>query len=57
MADSSSPAFTPPVNTVKDNDPQIIRVPTDKVDFGFRQGCAPPMQNGGMALSHVKNGQ
>ena len=57
MADSSSPAFTPPVNTVKDNDPQIMRVPLDKVDFGFRQGCAPPMQNGGMTLSHVPNGK
>lgn len=56
MADSTSPAFTPPVNTIKDNDPQIMKVPMDKVDFGFRKSAAPPMQNTGMTLTHIPNG-
>ena len=56
MAESNSRAFTPPVNTIRDNDPMIQKVPMDKVDFGFRKSQAVPIKSEGMALSHVKSG-
>ena len=58
MADSSSPAFTPPMNRVTDNDPMVIRVPMDKVDIGNRKSA----QNGLMqneatgGVRNIKNG-
>lgn len=57
MAESNSPAFVPPMNTVKDNDPMIVRVPLDKVDFASRKSAQPPMQTENMTLSHVPNGR
>jgi hypothetical protein len=56
MADSNSRAFTPAVNTIRENDPMIMKVPTDKVDFAFRKSQTPPMKSEGMTLSHVKSG-
>lgn len=55
MADSTSPAFMPPVNTVKDNDPMIFKVPMDKTDMGFRQSAAPPMRTADMTLATIPN--
>lgn len=57
MAESSSPAFMPPMNTVKDTDPMIVRVPQDKVDFGFRKSQQPPMKAEDMTLSNIPNGR
>lgn len=45
MADSS-PIFTPPRNSLVGDDPQIIRVPLDRTDSGFRKSQEP---NGQMA--------
>lgn len=53
---SNSRAFNPPVNTIRDNDPMIQKVPMDKVDFAFRPSQRPAMKSEGMALSHVKTG-
>ena len=52
---SNSPAFNPPVNTVKDSDPMIVRVPMDKTDWAARKSAQPPMNNEGMTLSHIPN--
>jgi len=58
MADKS-PMFTPPMSGgPMDNAANIIKVPMDKNDFGFRKsqqkGLAP--KNGDMNIAHVKNG-
>lgn len=58
MADKS-PMFTPPNNSgPTDTSSDIIKVPMDKFDFGFRKsqqkGLLP--QNGDMGVRHVKNG-
>lgn len=52
-----SPAFNPPMNRVIDSDPQIIRIPLEKTDWGFRKSQQPDVKSEGMALRHVKNGQ
>lgn len=57
MADSNSRAFNPPVNTIRENDPMVMKVPMDKVDFGFRKSQQPPMRAEGMGLSHIPNGK
>lgn len=57
MSDKSgSPAFKPPMDRVTDSDPQIIRVPMDKVDWGFRKS-QDPMQDQGATkpLKHIPN--
>ena len=56
--DSKSPIFTPPFNSGPvDSDPNIVRVPLDKYDFGGRKsqlrGVSP--RNDGMTISHVGN--
>lgn len=58
MADKSgSPAFKPPMDRVTDNDPQIIRVPMDTVDFGGRKEQWPSMREGAAGpLKHIPNG-
>lgn len=58
MADKT-PIFNPPMSGgPMDNSPDIIRVPLDKNDFGFRKsqqkGVMP--RNGDMSIRHVKNG-
>lgn len=55
MADNS-PAFTPPMNKIPDSDPQIVRVPLDTVEFGFRKSAAPKNVKNEFPLDHVKNG-
>ena len=58
MADSNSPAFVPPVNAVKDSDPQIIRVALDKTDIGFRPSAAKSVDMANsMTLNHIANGK
>lgn len=54
MADS--PIFTPPMNRITDNDPQISRVPQDKTDWGFRPSQKPPMNNE-FPVSNLTNGK
>lgn len=51
-----SPAFNPPMNRVIDSDPQIVRVPLDKTDWGARMSSQKSMENG-MPLVHVPNGK
>jgi hypothetical protein len=47
MADKSgSPAFRPPMDHITENDPQIIRVPMDKTDWGFRKSQDPKQNHG-----------
>ena len=58
MADKS-PMFTPPMSGgPTENAQDIVKVPMDKYDFGFRKsqqrGVAP--KNGDMNIRHVKNG-
>lgn len=55
MADNS-PAFNPPLNRLIDNDPQIIRVPLDKMDWSARRTSQPAIGNN-MNIKHLKNGQ
>lgn len=58
MAESSSPAFNPPMGTVKDNDPMVSKVPMDKTDWGFRKGAAPALDGSATGpISHVGNGK
>jgi hypothetical protein len=52
---SGSPAFKPPMNHTTESDPQIVRVPMDRVDFGFRPSQRPPMTNE-FGISHIPNG-
>lgn len=56
MSDKS-PAFNPPVNTVKDSDPMIVRVPMDRTDIGFRPSQRPTMKDDHFAINHVPNGK
>lgn len=58
MADKS-PMFTPPMaGGPGEQGNDIVRVPLDKYDFGFRKsqqkGVAP--KNPDMNISHIKNG-
>lgn len=57
MANSSSPAFNPPINHLIGDDPSIIKVPMDKVDFAFRKSATPTdgLRND-MRIQHVPNG-
>ena len=56
MADQT-PAFTPPMSTIKNDDPMIVRVPLDKLDFAARPSAVPPMKTDNMTLSHIPNGK
>jgi hypothetical protein len=59
MADKSgSPAFTPPMNSVTDSDPQIVTVgrKTD-VEWGFRKSQDPKMTGEHTGpVRHISNG-
>lgn len=55
MADS--PAFNPPVTSIKDTDPMIVKVPMDRTDMGFRKSATPPMRTESMGLSTIPNGK
>lgn len=50
-----SPAFNPPMNRVIDSDPQIIRIPLEKTDWGFRKSQQPDVRAEGMGLKHIPN--
>jgi hypothetical protein len=59
MSRDSSPAFNPPINRLIGDDPQIIKVPMDKQDFGARSvtlNKTEGMRIPGMAIQHVPNG-
>lgn len=56
MAGSDSVAFNPPVNTVKDKDPMVVKVDMTETEFGFRKSQAPAMQTENMTIRHVSNG-
>ena len=57
MADRS-PAFTPPLNRLIGDDPQIVKVPMDHTDFGSRRSAIPSdgLKND-MRIVHVPNGR
>lgn len=58
MADKS-PIFTPPMSGgPTDSSSDIVRVPLDKNDFGFRKSQQRGIQpmNKDMGIRHVKNG-
>jgi hypothetical protein len=57
MAESSSPAFNPPMGAPKPTDPMVEKVAMDRTDWGFRKGQAPAFQNGLPPISHVSNGR
>jgi hypothetical protein len=58
MAESNSPAFTPPMNRVTDEDPSIVRIPMDKVDIGFRKSQQNGLMNDNpFNVKNLKNGQ
>ncbi len=56
MADQS-PAFNPPMTTVKDSDPLVMKVPMDKVDWANRKSQQPTFQDGLPPIQHVGNGR
>ena len=54
---ANSPAFIPPRNSVTDNDPQIIRVAMDAVQWGFRRSQDPrETMMPGQGVKHIPNG-
>lgn len=57
MADKSgSPAFKPPMDRVTESDPQIIRVPMDKMDWAARRSQLPGQdQSGAKPLRNIPN--
>lgn len=57
MADSSSPLFNPPIKQLVGDDAQIVKVPMDKVPFGFHKSQAPNTANPWLATKNLKNGQ
>lgn len=57
MADTNTPAFTPPQNRITDDDPMVVRIDLKKVEIGFRtsqQGDL--MKNNNMTVRNIKNG-
>ena len=54
MADSR--VFTPPMNRITDNDPAVVRVPQDRVDWGFRASQKPALDNQ-FPVSNIQNGR
>lgn len=57
MADKSgSPAFRPPMDRVTDNDPAIVRVPMDEVEWANRKSQQPGMRSGAAGpVKHLPN--
>jgi len=57
MADKSgSPAFNPPMDRILENDPQFVRVPLDKMDWGFRASQRPTLDESATGkLKHIPN--
>ena len=58
MADKSgSPAFKPPLDHITSDDPQIVRVPMESVDWAFRKSQAPVMKETATGpVRHITNG-
>ena len=58
MADSNSPMFTPPMNRITDEQPDIVRVPMNKVEIGYRPSQQSGlMQNNPFKVANLRNGQ
>ena len=54
---SNSPAFNPPVNSITDDDPQIVRIALDKVEIGFRKSQQSGlMDHNQMTVRNIPNG-
>lgn len=45
----------PNLNRVIDTDPQIIKVPMDKTEFGSRSSAIPKNLQNAMTIQHVKS--
>jgi hypothetical protein len=52
---NNSPMFTPPTSRFVEQDSQIVEVPLDKTDWGFRM--SQQKMETGLPISHVKNGK
>ena len=59
MAERGSPLFTPPVNSLVKDDPQIVRVPLDYTEFGARPTSvnAPNYKHNTFSVRNLPNGQ
>lgn len=58
MAESSSPAFNPPMNRITENDPQIEKVSMTSTEMGFRSSQTPKsgLNSPGNTVRHIQNG-
>jgi hypothetical protein len=59
MAERSSLIFTPPMNSIPKNDPQIVRVPLESTDFGARASAlnSIDMNQNPFTVRNLPNGQ
>lgn len=60
MAADRSPAFNPPINSLpSDNDPMIIKVKMDRMDWANRKSQQPSdgMAAEDLTVQHVPNGR
>ena len=59
MAERGSPIFTPPMNSLPKDDPQIVRVPMNSTDFGARESQLSKvnMKQNPFAVRNLPNGQ
>lgn len=54
---TSTPIFTPPVNSLPKTDPQIEVVDLNKVDWAARTSQQHDIRSPIMGLKHVENGR
>jgi hypothetical protein len=59
MAQNGTPIFTPPMNSLIKEDPQIVRVPLDYTEFGARPSSvnAADFKSNIFPVRNLPNGQ
>lgn len=57
MANNSSRLFTPPMDGLRDSDPQIVKVPLNSMDFASRSSQQKPWGSTWAGVKNLKNGQ
>lgn len=56
MADNSR-LFTPPMDALRDSDPQIVKVPLNQMDWASRSSQQKSWDSGWATVKNLKNGQ